>query len=142
MIKIMRNKSTSFIPSFIVVVLQFLIENIKSLTLPRSESICHIYAFDRDISLGYKKYTIRNNIPNRVQNNRRKSWRSSSIRLSPHTPPESLRTNNYNSSVSFEHLYDLICHFFSYNMLKWLYIDMSRRIDEDILLVLHGRFNP
>lgn len=137
----MRNKSTRFIPSFIIVVLQFLIENIKSFTLPRSESIRHIYTFYRDISLGYKKYKIRNNIPYRSQDNSSKGWRCSRIGLPPHASPESLRTNHYNSSISFKHFHDLICHLFSYNMLKWLHIDMSRRIDEDILLILHSGFN-
>ncbi len=65
MIEIVRNISTWLIPRFIVIILQSLIEYIKSESMPLLQYISHILTFDMDISLWEEKDKIGKDIVNR-----------------------------------------------------------------------------
>lgn len=106
--------------------------------MPLSKLTSHIDEFDRDISLRDEEYEIREYIPERTKEYRDKSWRLPCICLTPHTSPKSPGTSDDDACIFWESSDDLICHFLPDNMFEWLDIDVSRRIDEDILLIGDG----
>lgn len=75
-------------------------------------------------------------MPNRAHKNLGQIRRSACISLPPYTSPESFRPSDDDTSIFWDTSDDLESHFFPDNMFKWLDIDMPRRIDEYILLIL------
>lgn len=120
----MWDKSTLFISSFIIEILEFLIENIDSLFFPSTKRRCHINIFDRYISSRHKKYAISKDIPKRPKEYSDKIWRITGICLSPDTSPESLCSHKDYLCIILTHSDDLICHLFPNDMFKSLDIDM------------------
>lgn len=121
----MFTKNTWFISSGIIVVLEFLIKLIERKERPFSQSIGHIDKLDTHITFRDKEYEIREDIPYRFQEYIYEFRRGACIGFSPHTSPESFRTSDDDTCITTEHTDNLVCHLFSDNMLKWLYVDVS-----------------